>query len=129
MAKDGDYMRLISTARWRDLRRQKLTARPLCERCEAEGRLNFATEVHHITPVETGLSLRDKEALMFSYSNLQSLCHECHVRTHTEMGRGGRRRNEEAARARLDGFRRKFLEGFKDIKDIKDIDNSKTQRI
>lgn len=110
MAKDKDYIRMIHTARWRDLRRQKLSDRPLCERCESEGRLTFATEVHHATPVETGLTPRDKERLMFAYSNLRSLCHDCHVKAHIEMGKSGKKQNEGAARQRLEQFRQRFLD-------------------
>lgn len=51
MAKDKDYIRMIHTARWLRLRRDKLTVQPLCERCEEEGRLAPATEVHHVLPV------------------------------------------------------------------------------
>ena len=93
MAKDKDYRRLIHTAQWVRLRRAKLTAFPLCERCREEGRLAPATEVHHIRPVEEGLTLREKEQLMFDPHNLRALCHECHVKTHTEMGRCGKTLN------------------------------------
>lgn len=43
------------------------------------------------------------KALMFDAHNLRALCHDCHVKTHTEMGRSGRaatkKRNEEQVRA------------------------------
>lgn len=90
MAKDADYRRLINTARWQRLRRDKLTAHPLCERCAADGRVAAATEVHHVVPVETALTAREKARLMYDAANLRALCHECHVLTHKEMGRSGR---------------------------------------
>ncbi len=108
MAKDKDYKRLIHTRRWLTLRRHKLTAQPLCELCKEQGRTEAATEVHHIKPVEDGLSFREKETLMFDPHNLMSLCHACHVRVHTDMGRSGRKH----ARRRAEEQRRRFAERF-----------------
>ena len=92
-------MKLINTSRWQRLRRDILTAHPLCERCEAEGYITPATEVHHRKPVEYGITYNEKRRLMYDPDNLCALCHDCHVRTHTEMGRSGkeaaRRRNAE----------------------------------
>lgn len=45
MAKDKDYIKLIHTPRWLNLRRAILSAHPLCERCEAQGYITPATEV------------------------------------------------------------------------------------
>lgn len=111
MAKDKDYTRMIHTARWVRLRRDKLTECPICERCEKEGRLSAATEVHHVVPVETGLTRSDKERLMFDRHNLRALCHGCHVLTHTEMGRGGKEYNKARTREHLNAFAEKFLGG------------------
>lgn len=102
MAKDKDYNRLIHTQRWLKLRREILTAHPLCERCEAEGYVTPAAEVHHRRPVETGINYHEKQRLMFDSDNLMALCHDCHVKIHTEMGRSGKvatkRRNAEQVR-------------------------------
>ena len=102
MAKDKDYQHLINSHRWLRLRRDLLTRHPLCQRCQAEGRLTPATEVHHIRPVEEAVGRAAKAALMYDPHNLRALCHNCHVLTHTEMGRSGkeatRRRNAEQAR-------------------------------
>lgn len=109
MAKDKEYNRLIHTTRWLCLRRAKLSAQPLCERCSAEGRVRAATEVHHVVPVEDALSPADMRRLMFDPHNLRSLCHECHVRTHTEMGRSGKEQNVRRQSARLADFRKRFM--------------------
>lgn len=110
MAKDKDYIKLIHTQRWLRLRRDKLTAQPLCEECRKAGFVTAATEVHHRVPVEYGLSYWQKERLMFDAGNLVALCHDCHVKAHMEMGRGGKaatkRRNEaqiSEAKARFFG--------------------------
>lgn len=110
MAKDIDYVRMIHTARWLRLRRAKLSACPLCERCAEEGRVEPASEVHHVTPVEDGLTARDKEALMYDPHNLRALCHACHVRTHTELGRCGRAHARRRAAEQLERFRQRFTE-------------------
>lgn len=109
MAKDKDYKRMIHTARWLKLRRDRLSDYPLCERCEAEGRHTLAVEVHHVIPVENGITRQEKERLMFDYFNLQALCHGCHVKTHTEMGRSGKAYAEKTAKSRLRRFADKFL--------------------
>lgn len=109
MAKDKDYNRMIHTERWLKLRKMKLTDRPLCERCEEEGRIKAAEEVHHIVPVEDGLGHAEKERLMFSPANLKALCHECHVKTHTERGRSGKKHAKTKAAEQLGRFVKKFL--------------------
>lgn len=98
MAKDKDYRKMICTRRWQMLRREVLTAHPLCERCKADGVIAPATEVHHCRPVEYGLNFNEKRRLMFDPGNLMALCHNCHVKTHTEMGRSGK----AATRRRVD---------------------------
>ncbi len=109
MAKDKDYKRLIARNRWLRLRKAKLTAQPLCERCKEEGRVTPASEVHHIVPVEDGLTLTEKEALMYDHRNLRSLCHDCHVKTHTEMGRSGKAQAKRRAESQLERFADKFM--------------------
>lgn len=101
MAKDADYIRMIHTQRWVTLRRIVLAECPLCADCERRGEISVASEIHHVTPVEHGLTRREKERLMFSRGNLVALCHACHVARHIELGRSGkeatRRRNAEHA--------------------------------
>lgn len=88
--RDEDYRTLINTKRWQDLRRWKLSRFPLCERCLEEGIFTPATEVHHVVPISDGLTFRDKERLAFDPGNLRALCHDCHVKTHKEIGRAGK---------------------------------------
>ena len=109
MAKDKDYIRLIHTAKWLRLRRDKLNDTPLCERCEELGRVAAATEVHHVIPVEDGLTRQEKERLMFDYFNLKALCHECHVKVHTYMGMCGKVQAKNRSKEHLKRFVNKFL--------------------
>lgn len=102
MAKDADYRRMIHTARWRKLRSAALARNHgLCAECERHDRWTAATDVHHIRPVEEGATPAQKEMLMFSPSNLVALCHACHVRIHTEMGRGGKAANARRTSEKL----------------------------
>ncbi len=101
--KDSWYMKNIGSARWRILRRAVLEQHPTCQRCEAEGRLSAACEVHHINPVERAITPGEQEARMFNPDNLVALCHACHVQTHKELGFGGskkevKERNEQQAK-------------------------------
>lgn len=86
MSKDKDYNQMIHSIRWQKLRREKLMQSWWCERCRRnENRLTPATCVHHITPVETAATRTEKERLMFSIGNLQSLCICCHAEVHKEL--------------------------------------------
>lgn len=95
MAKDKEYQQLIHTTKWLRLRRDILTAHPLCERCLKDNILTPATEVHHVRPVEEAYSRAERAQRMYDPANLQALCHDCHVRTHTELGRCGRAANKD----------------------------------
>ena len=95
------YHSILGSRRWRNFRRWYLSAHPLCEICEEEGRTRAAQEVHHIIPVQTARTREGMERLAFDFYNLQSLCHECHQRIHEERQaygtREANRENKEAA--------------------------------
>ena len=110
MSKDHDYIQAIHSPRWHQLRRAILTAHPLCQRCQEEGRIRSATEVHHIRPVEEGTNRREKLTLMFDPHNLRALCHDCHVLTHTEMGRSGRQANIQRKAQQAQTVNKRFFE-------------------
>ena len=61
--------RPYSTARWQRTRAEFLQINPFCCEC---GRL--ATDVDHIVPH------KGNAQLMYSWENLQSLCHSCHAK-------------------------------------------------
>jgi 5-methylcytosine-specific restriction protein A len=66
---------------WRRVRASYLSAHPLCERCETDGRLIPATEVHHKFPLDRGGTHNSQ--------NLMSLCKPCHsaITMRETMGR------------------------------------------
>lgn len=85
MSRNRIYIKLINSKAWKVLRREKLRANPVCEECEKEGKCTIATEVHHITPVESVSGEEQMKRLMFNYTNLKSLCHACHSEIHRQM--------------------------------------------
>jgi 5-methylcytosine-specific restriction endonuclease McrA len=60
--------------RWRELSERKRKVDPLCEQCDAEGRTTAASEVHHIRSIRLAPQLR------LEWSNLMSVCADCHKR-------------------------------------------------
>ena len=111
MAKDKDYQQLIHTSRWLRLRKETLTAHPLCQRCQQQDILTPATEVHHVRPVEEALTKAEKVRRMYDPHNVQALCHACHVQVHTELGRCSKQANKERKAKQARAIIEKFFGG------------------
>lgn len=109
MAKDKEYQKLIHAARWLRLRKDTLTAHPLCQRCGRQGLLTPATEVHHIKPVEEALTRAERTRRMYDPHNLLALCHACHVQVHTEMGRCSKQANKERKAKQVKEINQRFF--------------------
>lgn len=62
--------------RWRNLRKRYLDVNESCEICRNRGRYVPADEVHHKQKIT------DEPALRLVWSNLQSVCRECHQAIH-----------------------------------------------
>ena len=110
MAKDKDYIKLIHTARWLRLRRDTITRHPLCEQCEEDGYVTPSVEVHHVVPVEYAVTYSEKERLMYDPANLRALCHDCHVKIHTDMGRSGKEATRKRNSERVEKIIKKYFE-------------------
>ena len=61
--------------RWQQVRIKYLRAHPLCQDCEARGRIAPARLVHHIVPINDGGPRYDAR-------NLRALCNACHETIH-----------------------------------------------
>lgn len=109
MSKDCNYIRMIQSNQWKELRKMKLTNNPVCEDCEVRGLIEPATEVHHIIPVESSLNMGDMKSLMFSYSNLKSMCHTCHSEAHKGMKSHTRKGVRENVDKRNERFKSRYL--------------------
>lgn len=83
--KRAERNEIYNTRTWRNLRDLKLQQSPLCERCLKDGKINNATQVHHIESfmIEGG----DRIELAFDINNLQSLCVKCHQLIHNRNER------------------------------------------
>lgn len=57
---------------WLQTRAVKLRNNPLCEVCEQAGRIEQATQVHHV------IERLSRPDLAFDMSNLESICATCH---------------------------------------------------
>jgi 5-methylcytosine-specific restriction endonuclease McrA len=75
-----------NTTAWRNLRRAKLSADPVCEMCERRGRTVLAEAVDHIVEIRHG---GDPFPPL---SGLMSMCTSCHtIKTNAvTAGRGSR---------------------------------------
>lgn len=67
-------------AQWRKVRNMYAKRHPLCETCEAKGRVTPMQLVDHIIPLRAGGARLDPR-------NLQSMCNPCHAEK-TEKDRG-----------------------------------------
>jgi 5-methylcytosine-specific restriction protein A len=81
----GKYQEIYQDKRWRRLRAAKLRANPLCERCEARGRVTPTEEVHHKIPFDQGTTAEEIEELAFDWDNLMSVCDPCHNEEHEKI--------------------------------------------
>ena len=73
---------VYNTKRWSKLRMTKLMNNPLCEVCMTNDKITPAVEVHHIQPFMTGTNIEQIKWLGFDFSNLMSICQECHQKIH-----------------------------------------------
>ncbi len=59
-------------SRWKNLSQRLRSEKPLCMRCELEGIIRAATEVHHVIPVAV------RPDLELDPSNCMCICRSCH---------------------------------------------------
>ena len=105
MSRDKAYQKLLNSKRWKELRVQYLQAHPLCERCQAEGYVRAAIDLHHRVPVESAKSQQEMERLCFDPNNLQALCVPCHVAVHKAMGKNTRANMKAREAERLERWK------------------------
>ena len=110
MSRSPDYIRLMNSRRWRELRMATIKrANGLCERCLTEGRVCAATEVHHIRPIESVKDPFVMEQLAYDPHNLMALCHHCHRQTHIEMAKGTKEERRRRTKEDVESFHRQMF--------------------
>ena len=68
---------------WKKLRLSYLKEHAVCQKCLSNGKITSATSVHHIkSPFKNG---EVNYNLLLDYTNLMSVCHECHALIHNEQ--------------------------------------------
>ncbi|MFT0318928.1 HNH endonuclease signature motif containing protein [Bacteroides thetaiotaomicron] len=77
--------KIYNSSKWKQLRIAKLQQQPLCEECLKSDKITSAEHVHHSKSFMRANSEIELLDLAYNYSNLMSLCAECHNRLHREM--------------------------------------------
>lgn len=108
-AHDERYRKLIHTRKWRELRKQKLTATIWCEDCRDAGRNELATEVHHVTPILSSDLPSQMAELAYDYNNLRALCHRCHCRRHSMTWKDKKAQAKATAQEAHESFVSRFF--------------------
>jgi 5-methylcytosine-specific restriction protein A len=85
MSQKEDKMKIYNSKEWRLVRDAKRQRDPLCEVCKHNGKVVRAQCVHHIIPIETALSFGDMKRLAYQFTNLISLCYDCHAKIHEAL--------------------------------------------
>ena len=103
MSRDPRYQKLLNSKRWKMIRAAYLRQHPLCERCQREGFVTAAVDVHHKTPVESAKTEQEMEYLAYNMggNNLEALCIPCHIKTHKEMHKGTKANRKEREEQRM----------------------------
>lgn len=107
--RNREYVALITSERWRLLRTKYIRSHPLCEDCQTAGLLTFATEVHHVRPIEQGRTPSEMVRLAFDPTNLRALCHSCHVEAHRALNSHSRKAMQENNARVVERFAERFL--------------------
>ena len=123
MSRDPRYQNLLNSPRWKELRRSYLQQHPLCERCQRDGFVTAAVDVHHKQPVESAKTEQEMERLAYNPANLEALCIPCHIKTHQEA----RSHTKEKVQENKARARRRFMEA-NDPNFVPDGDEDKTPR-
>ena len=109
LKRNADYKKLIQSRRWILLRNKKLSKNAICENCLTIGLITPATEVHHITPVDTGINNQHKKSLAYDFNNLQALCKNCHVQEHIKLNSKSKKTIQERNKNITNNFINTYL--------------------
>ena len=80
--KNQTRQKIYQSVKWKELRAAKLMESPLCEMCLEKDIITPAVDVHHIRSPFDYSDINQINALAYDYSNLKSLCKQCHSHLH-----------------------------------------------
>ncbi len=81
---DADRRMIYNSERWRKLRAWKFANNPLCEKCQEQGVITPAEDIHHIVSFMSTDDKYQRAFLAYDYDNLLSLCKPCHQLIHNK---------------------------------------------
>jgi 5-methylcytosine-specific restriction protein A len=102
MSQKQDKQRIYNSKEWKLVRNAKLNKDPLCEECKRRDKWVSATCVHHIIPIETATDYHQMQELAFRFTNLMSLCYQCHSDIHKALNSRSREGHAKATQTALD---------------------------
>ena len=80
------WSRYYQNRQYKKLRDWYMATHPLCIDCLFNGISRPATQLHHITPISTGVTDEDKMRLLLDWEhNFAALCEECHDKRHGKL--------------------------------------------
>ena len=86
--RQAKWQKYYNTPIWEGLRNMKYSNTPVCECCyKWKGIVQQAEEIHHAQPYGTGINEQQKWELFTDYTNLVSLCKNCHKLVHKLMNK------------------------------------------
>ncbi len=110
MGRNKEYRKLINSRKWQRLRLNALSkTNYLCAVCLKNDITTPATEVHHITPVETGTNLLHMKQLCYDHNNLLAVCKECHKKEHIKLQSYTKNEVQKRNKKRTGDFASRFL--------------------
>ena len=83
--------KLYNKTAWRNLRASTVARMPYCVVClclKDGARITMAEEVHHLTPIMSGMDDDQRASLAYAVDNVAPLCRRCHRLIHERGLRG-----------------------------------------
>ena len=111
----NNYVNIINSRKWQRLRNEYLGYHPLCEKCERDGIIKPATDVHHIKPIQSKTTIDDMIKLAFDANNLMALCSQCHHIIHLEMNSNSTEHKKQIIQEDKEDSIKKLFNYFKSL--------------
>lgn len=83
LVKVEERQKIYQSTLWRKMRLQQFSEHPLCQICEAEGKVKAGEHVHHVRSFVNAPNLVERDRLAYDPDNLMTLCEECHGKIHS----------------------------------------------